>query len=116
MRLTSLVTKSASHEQSVSLLLPTLRVTPRASLASAGVNPSRDGRLRLRFALPGAGAARLEVFDVGGRRVAAREVGALGAGSHVATFGDDAPLPPGLYLARLTRGSASSSARVVVTR
>lgn len=88
----------------------------RLALASAGVNPSRDGRLRLRFALPGAGAARLEVFDVGGRRVAAREVGALGAGSHVATFGDDAPLPPGLYLARLTRGSASSSARVVVTR
>lgn len=88
----------------------------RLALAAAGANPSRDGRPRLRFALPGEGPARLELFDVTGRRVAGREVGAYGAGSHVVSLGDDAPLAPGLYLARLARGNESSTARVVVTR
>ncbi len=88
----------------------------RLALAAAGANPSRDGRPRLRYALPGGGAARLELFDVTGRRIAGREVGALGAGWHVATFGEDAPLAPGLYLARLSRGGESSTARVVIAR
>ncbi len=69
----------------------------------------------LAFTLPTAAPARLELFDVRGRRVASRDVGALGAGRHVARF-DDAAREPGVYFARLVQGAATRQARVVVVR
>lgn len=85
------------------------------ALAGAQPNPSRDGRLRVRLALPAAGEARLEAFDLAGRRVAARDVGALGAGEHLVDLGHGARLAPGVYLLRLAQGGATRTARAVVT-
>ena len=71
------------------------------------------GELSVAFSLLDAGPARLEVFDLAGRRVADREVGALGAGRHVLPLGRFAP---GVYLVRLSQGSRSATIRTAVMR
>ena len=63
--------------------------------------------------LPSQAAARLELLDVNGRRLSAREVGALGPGSHVLRIDDGRSLPPGLYLVRLVQGASTVTAKVV---
>ena len=90
---------------------------PRIDLALAGLrpNPAEQGPT-IAFTLPDAAPARLEVVDVTGRRVFEREVGALGAGSHLVDLATRRPLPVGMYLIRLTRGEHSLTARGVVTR
>jgi len=77
-------------------------------------NPSRGERLSISFALPGGAPARLELLDVSGRRIAVREVGALGPGRHVVDLGAGRRLPPGLYLVRLTQGPDARVTRVAV--
>lgn len=77
-------------------------------------NPARGEQLTVRFALPVAAAARLELVDVSGRRVVAREVGALGAGRHVVDLAVGRRLPAGLYMLRLSQGIHRGVARVVV--
>ena len=78
-------------------------------------NPS-PAAASVAFTLAGAGAARLEVLDVAGRRVAAREVGALGAGRHTLRLESQGPLAPGLYLLRLVTPARTLAARGVVVR
>jgi hypothetical protein len=79
-------------------------------LAGFAPNPS-VGALRVAFSLPSAAPATIEVVNVAGRRIARRDVGALGAGEHVIELaGDDRPAP-GVYWIRLAQG-----ARVLVTR
>ena len=68
------------------------------------VNPSVGGRLTVTFSLARSSPARLELLDVSGRRVAAREVGSLGPGHHQVQLGDDRPLPSGMYFVRLSQG------------
>ena len=80
---------------------------------AAGPNPAR-GEVTARFALPDARPARLELLDLAGRRVAAREVS--GAGAHAERFGDLGALAPGVYLLRLVHGGAVRTARVAVIR
>jgi len=80
------------------------------SLGGAMPNPVRAS-LVLQFSLPDDRPARLELFDVSGRRVRAAE--ARGAGPHVQRFDDLADLAPGLYLARLSQGGASRTTRFV---
>jgi hypothetical protein len=46
----------------------------------------------------------------------ARDVGALGAGSHALTLGAGFPLEPGVYLLRLTQGARAVTARAIVLR
>lgn len=53
-------------------------------------------------------------IDVGGRRVAALEVGASGIGKHVAKLGRLEGADAGIYWARLHQGSRTATARVVV--
>ena len=83
------------------------------ALALASGNPSR--RLGVRFALPDAAPARLELFDVSGRRRFAREVGVAGAGEHDEAI-ETPGLSPGVYVIRLTRGAQVRSARAVLVR
>jgi hypothetical protein len=86
------------------------------ALRNVQPNPS-DGELSVSFALPGDAPARLEVLDLAGRRVASREVGALGAGTHVVRFTREASaLRPGVYAIRLTSGGRSVTTRAVVVR
>ena len=87
----------------------------RFAMLGARPNPA-VARFQLAFSLPDAAPARLELFDLRGRRCASREVGALGAGRHTITLGEANALVPGVYFARLQRGGASQVQRVVLTR
>ncbi|MEZ4387238.1 MAG: right-handed parallel beta-helix repeat-containing protein [Candidatus Krumholzibacteriia bacterium] len=77
---------------------------PASTLAPAYPNPFNP-RTTLTFRLPAAGAARLDIVDVAGRRLATVWDGPAPAGvSTVSWTGTDThgrPLPSGTYLARL---------------
>ncbi len=92
-------------------------VPATAAFALAGFrpNPAMDD-LRIAFSLLDASPARLEVFDVAGRVLPAREVGALGPGNHVVTLGDGRTLTPGIYLLRLSQASRSLTVRAAALR
>ena len=81
------------------------------SLHRVRPTPSR-GRLGVDLSLPDARPARLELIDVAGRRVAAREVGSLGAGTHHVELASD--LRAGVYLVRLTREGLARTTKAVV--
>jgi hypothetical protein len=76
-------------------------------------NPSTNG-IVVRFALPSAEAATLELFDLLGRRLRSREVGSLGSGEHTLDFGPGVALHPGVYFVTLRSGSQKLSTRAVV--
>lgn len=78
------------------------------------VNPSFGGRVTVAFSLASSRAARLELLDVSGRCVAARDVGLLGPGHHQVRLGEEHPLPSGLYFARLSQGPDAIVARVAI--
>ena len=84
------------------------------ALACSGPNPARSGNVRVRFTLPGPGTARLEWFNVAGRRLVAREVGTLGPGTHDVALRIDGPRAAGLGFVRLTRAGEVRTARVVL--
>jgi hypothetical protein len=108
------------NESGFALITPgtTLAVDDGAALAFAleGVtpNPSRGQQLAVSFTLPVAAPARLELLDVGGRLMAARDVGALGPGRHTLDAAFGRPLRPGLYLVRLTQRGMSRVMRVAI--
>jgi|GEM_PF-962071 len=84
---------------------------------AAGPNPAR-GATTFRFALDRDTDARLEVFDVGGRRVATPLARRATAGTHEVTWalrGDDgAPVAAGVYFARLHAAGRTQLARLVI--
>lgn len=84
------------------------------ALGGARPNPARSGQLNIQFVLPSSENARLELFDLTGRRVAAREVGSLGPGRHDVNLAEGAHLRAGLYLVRFTQGSRVKTARAIV--
>ena len=82
---------------------------------SIPANPART-EIRVAFSLPDGSSARLELLDLSGRRIEAREVGSLGAGSHYATLAPGRRLTPGAYVVRLTQGARTRSVLAVVLR
>ncbi len=89
----------------------------RGALAvRATPNPAHGGRVRLELSLPGAGPAQVELLDLAGRRVASRALDAAGPGRQAVELSAGAPLAPGLYFARVSRGGVARAARVVVAR
>jgi hypothetical protein len=84
------------------------------ALHGAVPNPAR-GDFTISFRLPDAAPARIEVFDVAGRRVASEEVGPMGAGAHRVALAAGG-LRGGIYLVRLSRGAAHRTARAVLLR
>jgi hypothetical protein len=83
-------------------------------LALAGAQPTaRD--VRLRFNLPEAGNASVEVFDVAGRRVAQLAQPSLSAGPHEVSW-SARDLGPGIYAVRLTAGQRQEVVRLVRVR
>jgi len=72
------------------------------------------GEFSVGFTLEDRSPAKLELFDLAGRRIESRDVGAMGAGRHSASFGARAPLAPGLYFVKLERGGIVGSSRIVV--
>jgi hypothetical protein len=77
-------------------------------------NPTQGGPLTVRFVLPSAARARLELLDIGGRRVAEREVGSLGPGRHAVDLEPPTRLAPGVYFLRLRQGGELRTTRVAV--
>jgi hypothetical protein len=92
-------------------------VRERAVLGLIGAqpNPAR-GELQIAFTLEDERSARLELFDLRGRRVAAQDVGALGSGPHRVAIGGRGDLSAGVYLVRLTQGGRVFHAKACVVR
>ncbi|MEP0545625.1 MAG: PQQ-dependent sugar dehydrogenase [Rhodothermales bacterium] len=85
-----------------------------ASLRLAGPNPFR-GETALTFALAEAGPARVAVYDVLGREVAVLHDGPATAEAQAVRLAAGA-LPAGLYVVRLTSGSAEHTLKVMLVR
>ena len=85
------------------------------ALKGAGSNPSTR-ELVVRFSLPSAEPAAVELFDLSGRRMVRQEVGSLGAGNHVVDLTQSRPLPSGAYYIRLTQGQRTATTRAVLLR
>lgn len=77
-------------------------------------NPSRMGAMILRFTLPTDATASLELFDVAGRRIVARDVSALGAGPHAVDLTPGRRPATGVYFVRLRQGDGVRVRRIVV--
>jgi len=82
------------------------------ALESVRPNPA-VGTFTVSFVLPEAGPVKLEVFDVSGRRVLARDLAAQGAGPQQVTLGAGRTLSPGIYVVRLSQAGRAASTRVV---
>jgi hypothetical protein len=82
--------------------------------AIAGPDPVRD-EARFHFTLPEAARARIDLFDLAGRRAAGAWDEALSAGEHEVRWAAH-DLAPGLYLARLTAAGRSEAIRLVRIR
>jgi hypothetical protein len=92
----------------------TLRIPDAPSFAFRGAypNPVRDA-FSLSVVLEDGGGARLEIFDVTGRRVASQAL-ALEPGEHVVPITVANRLPPGIYSLKLRQGAHSAIRRLVV--
>lgn len=90
---------------------------PSALSLTSGPNPAR-GRLTFAIGLMAARATRLEIHDVAGRRVLARDLGVLPAAvTRWEWDGRDSEgrrVAAGLYLARLTAGNTAITRRLVI--
>jgi hypothetical protein len=93
----------------------TVPVALELALQGPHPNPAR-GDLWVSFSLPNADPATLDLLDVGGRRVATVDAGALGAGTHRLRLGDTADLAPGLYMVRLRHGGHVLVAKAAIVR
>ena len=112
----------------------TVTVTPNGVAGVGGPSPSTlrleppspnpyhagAGALAVSFALPRSGRARLDVFDLGGRRVARLFDGVLPAGPHPLQWtglaSDGRALSPGLYVLQLEAESGHARRKVVLVR
>lgn len=94
---------------------------PRAPLRIGSASPNPFvASTTLSFTLPFATGATLELYDIRGRRVRTLVHARLAGGDHrVAWDGrnqEGRPVPPGLYLARLSSGSDTVGRRIVCVR
>jgi len=94
-----------------------LDVPPALELALQGFRPNPAvGVPTIAFTLPRVAKGRIDVIDVLGRRVAGRTLDGVAPGRHLMRLDDAGPLPPGIYLVRLTHGPRVLTARAVVLR
>lgn len=93
----------------------TIRVRTDALLLHAPVPSPAHTTAEVRYETPRAGAVRLALFDVLGRRVRLLADAPHRAGRHRATV-DASTLPAGLYLLRLTHDGAVRTTRLYVVR
>jgi hypothetical protein len=87
----------------------------RLALSAPRPNPG-SGPASFAVTLAERSAASLELVDLQGRRVAHRDIGALGAGRHTITIDEAATLAPGVYLARLSQGVDTRTVRMIRVR
>jgi 1,4-alpha-glucan branching enzyme len=124
---------SDGFSQSIAISVPQMALIVLAPYSTVGVEgagtrggvrftrvsplPARHGTT-FEFTLPSDGDVRLEIFDVGGRRIATPHSGPMAAGAHAIRWdGADAnrrAAGSGLYFAKLMQGGASDTRRVPV--
>ena len=117
---------SGSAVLSVRTGLPVLGVPgsgPRGFILQAAPNPfhaSGGSSVAIRFALPTAQRARIEVFDLDGRRIMTLADGVISPGEHVVRWDgrtrERAEAPPAVYLVRLTGALGTRTSRLVLAR
>jgi len=88
----------------------------RALALAIDGNPSSGSTVRVRYALAGDGPARIELVDVAGRRVMARDLEDRASGEHAVALRPARALDPGVYFLRLTQGDASRATRFAVLK
>ena len=94
--------------------VPVVPAARQLRLAIAGPNPVRD-LARFQFDLPEAANVRIDVFDVGGRRMPGAIEATLSAGAHELRM-EARDLAPGIYVARLSAGPSTAAVRFVRMR
>ena len=92
-----------------------LGVSAGLAIEWLGPNPSA-GTLRIQFLRPDLTAGRLEVLDLGGRRVFSRELGEDFGLRGLLDLGRQARLAPGLYVVRLSQSGRVVTSKLVVLR
>lgn len=89
------------------------------ALAGSFPNPARAAAT-IKFSLPEASTATLEVYDLSGRRVATLYSGAAAAGEREVVWNlagnDGSAVPPGVYVYRLQAAGQAAARRMVVAR
>ena len=85
------------------------------ALLGASPNPASES-FHVAFTLPNSDAARIDVFDVAGRRVASREVGTLGPGFHTVDLGESREIAMGVFWLRLRQGNRALTAKACLLR
>jgi len=85
------------------------------SLEGFRPNPA-DGPITVAFTLDSTAPARLEIFDLTGRRVSSSEVNGPGPGRRLVTVPAGRPLPAGVYTIRLSQGGRALTRRGAVIR
>lgn len=89
----------------------------RHGLALAGLSPNPSQRaLGIVFTLPDGTGATLELVDLAGRRIRAREVGSLGAGTHRVDLSEGVMPAPGMYWVRLRHQGVMLTRKAIVIR
>jgi hypothetical protein len=91
---------------------PPLRHPPAGNAFAIHVPAVVRGSLGAELSLPDAAAARVDVFDVVGRRLLSTTL-AAGAGTRHFEIAGVASLRPGVYLLRATQGAAVTTSRFV---
>jgi len=91
-------------------------VAERQVFALEGIrpNPAAGNALTVFFSLPNGEPARLELLDVSGRCMVARDVGSPGPGPHALDLAAGRQIPPGIYLVRLSRQGNARTVRAAV--
>lgn len=90
-------------------------VPQRPSLRLAGFDPNpATGTPRVSFSLEGGAPAKLEAFDMAGRRIFSQDVSHLGPGRHALSVPRNGSWGPGIYLLRLSEGARALTIRGVV--
>ncbi len=90
--------------------------TPSAAFAlQVSPNPA-GGPFGISIASPSSEPARLEMFDVRGRRILSRDIGALAARAGRLEVGNAKDYPSGVYYLRLTQSGRTASSRLVLVR
>ncbi len=90
----------------------TVTVPLRTTLGVQAVAWDRNGGgAVVSLTLPRAGNARIEMFDLAGRRLTSRRLEGLGPGEHEVRLPASSRLAAGVYFVRLTQGSAAVDRR-----
>jgi hypothetical protein len=115
----------SGHQELIGVLLSTRgprvgvpRLDPRATQLALPVLRPHPARTTLRVVvrLADASPARLELFDVSGRRLRGATLDRLGPGEHVVDLGGTAGLRSSVYLLKLSQGGRHAVSRACVVK